>query len=277
MCLFLLIGLGSLLAKTANFTEASGRFLGFGRWCRRLILRPVEILVVFIFLAIAAPMPGIGLFRLVMPCLMATQYFGLPNNHLDEMAQTVPWQLAPNDREVARVYWEGSDEVVPHLGLDRIPLVGQVLEGTAHLLLGPTIVPWKLWAVPFVVWTCYICAYFVAAFCLVTLFRRHWEEEERLTFPMSSFAVEMIRPQGSLLSGHNFFRDPVVWTGFLLAVLYNTMSAMAAINPALPALGISYPLGNIFTESPWNAMRGFTIDPGARTGSGTTSRRRAGR
>jgi hypothetical protein len=109
------------------------------------------------------------------------------------------------------------------------------------------------------IWTFYICAYFIAAFCLVTLLRRHWEEEERLAFPMSNFAVEMIRPQGSLLSGHNFFRDPVVWIGFSLAVLYNAMSAMAAINPSLPALGISYPLGNIFTESPWNAMRGFTI------------------
>jgi hypothetical protein len=259
MCLFLLIGLGALLAKLADFTELSGRFRGFGRWCRSLILRPGEILVVFVFLAIAAAMPGIGLFRLVMPSLMVPQYYGMPNNHLTEMAQTIPWQLAPTNPEDARIYWEGSDAVIPSLGLERIPVVGPLLEGVSHFLLGPTIVPWKLWAVPFLIWTFYITSYFIAAFCLVTIFRRHWEEEERLMFPMSSFAVEMIRPQGSLLSGHNFYRDPVVWTGFLLAVLYNTMSALAAINPALPALGISYPLGNIFTESPWNAMRGFTI------------------
>ena len=259
MCLFLLLGLGALLGKAARFTEITGRFALLGHWCRRLILRPVEILVIFIFLAIAAPMSGIGLFRLVMPCIMATQYFGLPTNHLDEMSQTIPWQLAPGGYEVGRVYWEGSDAVIPTLGLDHIPIIGQALEGTAHLLLGVTIIPWKLWAVPFLVWTFYICSYFIAAFCLVTLFRRHWEEDERLSFPMSSFAVEMIRPQGSLLSGHNFYRDPVVWIGFSLAVLYNTMSAVAAVNPAVPALGISYPLGNIFTESPWNAMRGFTI------------------
>jgi len=259
MCLFLLIGVGALLAKVAHFTEISGQFTILGRWCRSLILRPGEMLVVFVFLAIAAAMPGIGLFRLVMPCLMAPQYFGQPNNHLTEMSQTIPWQLAPNNPEAARIYWEGSDAAIPTLGLDRLPVIGPVLEGTAHLLLGPTIVPWKLWAVPMLVWTFYLCAYFIAAFCLVTIFRRHWEEEERLMFPMSSFAVEMIRPQGSLLSGHNFYRDPVVWVGFSLAVLYNAMSALAAVNPGVPALGISYPLGNIFTESPWNAMRGFTI------------------
>lgn len=259
MCLFLLLGLGALLRKTARFTELSGRFVRFGDWCRRLILRPAEILVVFVFLAIAAPMPGIGIFRLVMPSLMAPQYFGMPNNHLSEMAQAIPWQLAPNDPEAARIYWEGGDATIPALGLDRVPLVGPALEGAAHLLLGPTLVPWRLWAVPFLLWTGYICAYLISAFCLITLFRKHWAEEERLSFPMSNFAVEMIRPQGSLLSGHNFYRDPVVWTGFSLAVAYNVMSAAAAINPALPALGISYPLGNIFTESPWNAMRGFTI------------------
>jgi hypothetical protein len=259
MSLFLLIGVGALLGKIANFTEVAGRFTGFGRWCRRQILRPGEMLVVFIFLAIAAAMPGIGLFRLVMPCIMAPQYYGLPNNHLTEMSQTIPWQLAPTNAEDARVYWEGTDAVIPYLGLDRIPVIGPVLEGTAHLLLGPTIVPWKLWAVPMLIWTFYISCYFIAAFCLVTLFRRHWEEEERLMFPMSSFAVEMIRPQGSLLSGHNFYRDPVVWTGFSLAVLYNTMNALKAINPSLPGLGISYPLGNIFTEAPWDTLRGFTI------------------
>jgi len=259
LALFALPGMAGLLAKLAERLEAGGRTSGLSRLCRRLVLTPGEILVVFVFLAITGAMPGVGLFRQVMPCLMVPQYFGTPQDHLQEMATHMPPAWAPTDPEVARAFWEGGGRAYPVYGFEHLPVIGPVLSGVMHFLLGPALVPWQHWRVPFILWTCYLSAYFISAFCLIALFRRTWEEDERLNFPVSSLAVEMLRPEGSLLSGLSFHRDPLVWLGFSLAVLYNAMNALKVFNPSLPALGISYPLGNIFTESPWDTMRGLAI------------------
>jgi hypothetical protein len=259
MALFLLLGLGGVLTKVAIRCEQRAGLARVGRLLRRLVLTRGEMLVVFVFLAITAAMPGVGLFRQVMPCLMVTQYFGTPQNHLAEMATFIPRQWAPTDPEIARIFWEGGDVSLPSFGLSRVPVVGSILEGAAQFLAGPSLVPWRHWRTPFLLWTAYLSLYFISAFCLVTLFRRYWEEDERLTFPVASFAVEMLRREGSLLSGVNFFRDPVVWTGFSLAILYNVLNALKVFNPAVPALGISYPIGSLFTESPWDTMNGLAI------------------
>lgn len=259
LALFALPAIAGLLARLAAHLETRRRHRVLARLCRRLVFSPGEILVVFVFLAITGAMPGVGLFRQVMPCLMAPQYFGTPQDHLDEMATHLPSAWAPTDPEVARVFWEGGGNGFPVYGFESLPLLGPLLTSVTHFLLGPTLVPWQHWRMPFLLWTCYLSVYFIAAFCLIALFRRTWEEDERLSFPVSSLAVEMLRPEGSLLSGKSFHRDPLVWLGFSLAVLYNAMNALKVFNPSLPALGISYPLGNLFTESPWDTMRGLSI------------------
>jgi len=258
LCLFLLPGLAAALTRLASSLDAGGHRRP-AELCRRLRLTHGETLVVFVFVAITAAMPGVGLFRQVMPNLMVTQYFGLPSDHLEEMARTIPRQWAPTDAEVARVFWEGSDVALPSLGVEHVPVVGPIVESVFRFVAGATLVPWRHWLTPIVVWTVYLSAYFIAAFCLVLLFRRAWEEDEHLNFPVSNFPVEMIEPERSQFSAIDFFRDPVVWTGLLAAVAYNVSNAVHVFNPGLPALGISYPLGRLFTESPWNAMRGLAI------------------
>ncbi|HQK92906.1 MAG TPA: hypothetical protein PLD23_05350 [Armatimonadota bacterium] len=259
LSLLLLLGVGGLATQFAQWCEARGVFLGLARRCRRLVLSRGELLVVFVFVAITAAMPGVGLFRQVMPCLMVPSYFGTPSDHLAEMARAIPPAWAVTDPEAARVFWEGGDRDVPAFGLSAVPLVGGLLEGAVRFLAGPSIVPWRYWRVPFAFWSCYLFAYFAAAFCLVTLFRRAWEDDERLGFPVANLPVEMIR-SGSGLSDHaGFFRDPVVWVGLSLAAIYNGMNVLHVFQPNVPALMIHFPLGSLFTEAPWDAMQGLAI------------------
>ncbi len=259
LCLFLIPAVGAMLATAASRLEARGGHRRLANALRRLRLTPGETLVVFVFVAITAAMPGVGLFRQVMPCLMVPQYFGQPADHLDEMARTIPALWAPTDPEVARVFWEGADVTPPTLGVGQIPVVGPLIESTWRFLAGPTLVPWEHWLGPFLVWSAYLSIYLITAFCLVTLFRRAWVNDEHLNFPVASFPVEMIDPERSQFARVGFFRDPVVWVGLGLAVLYNAFNAMHVFNPGIPALGISYPLGQLFTESPWDTMRGLSI------------------
>ncbi len=259
LSLFLITTIGGLIARAATRLEATGSSGRAVRALRRLRLSDGETLVVFVVVAITAAMPGVGLFRQVMPCLMVPQYFGQPLDHLAEMAGEIPTQWAPNDPEVARVFWEGEDVTPPTLGAEQVPVVGGAIEATFRFLAGPSLVPWRYWLIPFALWTAYLSAYFIAAFCLVTLFRRTWEDDEHLNFPVSDLAIEMIKPERSHFSQISLFRDPVVWVGFLIAIVYNGFNALHVFNPGIPALGISYPLGQLFTESPWNTMRGLSI------------------
>lgn len=258
LCLFALPALNALFGALAAWLTSRG-MTGAARTCRRCQLSHGETLVVYAVVAITAAMPGVGLFRQVMPCLMVPQYWGLPSDHLAEMATHIPPQWAPTDPEVARVFWEGGDVSLPNLGLAELPVIGPVLDAVYRFLAGPTLVPWQHWRVPFLLWTAYLSMYFIGAFCLVSLFRRTWEDDEHLNFPVSDLAVEMIQPRSSHFAQVSMFRDPVVWVGFLLAVVYNLFNALHVFNPAIPALGISYPLGNLFTESPWDTMRGLQV------------------
>jgi len=45
-----------------------------------------------------------------------------------------------------------------------------------------------------------------------------------------------------------------MWMGFGLAALHNLMNIAHAFNPAVPGLGLSYPVGQLFTERPWTAL-----------------------
>ncbi len=258
LVLFLFPGVAGLLRRLSKASE-DGRESWLTRVLRRLRLGHGEILVIFTFVAVTAAMPGVGLFRQVMPCLMVPQYFGQPSDHLTEMSKTIPTAWAPTDPEVARVFWEGEDVSPPTFGVESVPVIGGVLKSVVSFLTGPMIVPWQHWLIPMLLWTAYISSYLLAGFCLVTLFQRSWERDEHLNFPVSNLSVELIEPAQSRFSSLSFFRDPIVWIGLGIAIFYNALNALHAFNPGIPALGIAYPLGNLFTESPWNTMRGLRI------------------
>lgn len=259
LCLFLFPGIAGLVRRISDSLDERGPGSALARALRRVQLTHGEMLVVFTFVAITAAMPGVGVFRQVMPSLMGPQYFGQPSDHLAEMAQTIPTLWAPTDPEVARVFWEGEDVNAPTFGAERIPLIGPVLAAIVSFFTGPLLVPWQHWFWPVVTWTTWISIYLLTAFCLVTLFQRSWERDEHLNFPVSNLPVELIEPESSRFANLAFFRDPVVWIGLGVAVVYNGMNALAVFNPGIPALGIAYPLGDLFTESPWDTMRGLRV------------------
>lgn len=238
------------------------RIPGLGRLAAladRLTLTRHEILAVYLFLIVSCAMPSVGVIRLVLPCLMGLQYFGEPTNHYAEMAKYIPRSWAPTGEEAVLTFWEGSDRTPPASGLQHVPGVGPVIEGIWQFFAATVVVPWNEWGTPFVVWSLYLLCYFVSMFCLVCLFRRKWAEDERLQFPLATMSIEMVRTGKSPGTGVQFFRDPVMWTGFSIAVIYNGLNMLNAFNPAVPAMHLMYPIGSLFTEMPWRAMSGLAF------------------
>ncbi|MGD9497068.1 MAG: DUF6785 family protein [Armatimonadota bacterium] len=195
--------------------------------CRRRVLEAGEIAVAYIIVLVGIPLSSLGIVRPMLPSLTALRYFAEPSNNYAELAPLVPWWVAPTDEAVITSYFEGAAD-------ERVP--------------------WSAWGVPLGAWSAFLGCFFAALLALAVLLRRPWTEHDRLTYPIATFAVELVGREGAV-SPLPLLRNPLMWVGFGLAALFNALNVAQALSPSLPALGLSYPLGGLFTERPWSALQ----------------------
>lgn len=194
---------------------------------RRQVLPGREIAVAYIIVLVGIPLSSLGIVRPMLPSLTALRYFAEPSNHFAELAELVPSWVAPADEQVITEYFEAS----------------------------PTErVPWDAWIIPLGAWMVFLGAFFAVLIALAMLLRRPWTEHDRLSYPIATFAVELVGREGAV-SPLPLLRDPLMWTGFGLVAIFDGLNLAQAINPGLPAFGLSYPLGTLFTERPWSALQ----------------------
>ena len=193
---------------------------------RRLDLPQADVLLVYVFLCIAVTCASVGVVRLLMPSLTAAQYFASHDNDLGLISTHLPTWLVPQDQQAIRDMYEGAD--------------GEVI-------------PWRAWIMPLSFWTLFLLITFLAMLGLTSVFRRRWAEKEHLVFPIVHLVVDISDQRGSRLATA-FFRNPVMWTGFALAAMYNIANIIHAWNPSVPAMGRGYSIAALFTERPWSAV-----------------------
>lgn len=195
----------------------------------RLALNRAEMLVIYVFLTLSVALTSGGALREFMPELTALEYFASPENGWAEYVQYQPDWLFPKGEEVVRGYYEGTEAGVP----------------------------WGAWVGPLAAWSVMFLLMLGGLVCLGVLFYDEWAGSERLQFQLTELPLSMTssgREGGRGRGIPQLWRDPVMWTGFSLAALHNLMNIANAFNPAVPALGLSYPIGGLFTERPWTAL-----------------------
>ncbi len=192
----------------------------------RLALSRAELLVVYVFLTLSVALTSGGALREFMPELTALEYFASPENGWAEYVQYQPDWLFPHGAEVVRGYYEGTEAGVP----------------------------WQAWLVPLSAWSVFFLLMLGGLICVGVLFYDEWAYSERLQFQLTELPLSMTAPKHQDRRIPQLWHDPVMWTGFGLAALHNLMNITNAFNPAVPALGLSYPLGQLFTEQPWTAL-----------------------
>lgn len=194
---------------------------------RRLGLARREMVLIYFFVAIGSMMASLGVMRMVIPCATVPQYFAAPDNDLEILQEHIPQWLYPDDSEAVQDLWEAKD--------------------------GP--VPWGAWVGPALHWMFFLTLLWATTLCLTVVMRKPWVEDERLSFPLLYLPLDLTEGISGRTEGLSFFRDPLMWTGFLLAVIFNVINIINSLNPAFPAPGRSYDLGGLFTERPWSAIQ----------------------
>lgn len=118
-------------------------------------------------------------------------------------------------------------------------------------------IPWNAWLVPLVAWGLFIFALYTMLACLSVMLRAQWAEHEALAFPLLRLPLELTedvdRPDQYGVLGR-FFRNPLMWIGFGVAVFISLLNGLNVYYPDVPAVPLDINTGPLFTEAPWNQI-----------------------
>lgn len=194
-------------------------------------LRPAELAVIYVMMVFSAMIASRGLTEDVYPTLAGLNYLATPANHWESLyfshikPSLVPWDPARGAvQPVVRYYYEG------------LPL------GAA--------VPWGAWLLPTALWLILYGLVYMCFMGLAAVVYKLWADEEHLSFPLVSLPLEMIGEQSG-----GFLRNPLLWIGFALPVLYFGLKGLRGIWPTFPLLRVQQSLR--FNQAPWSSM-GYT-------------------
>lgn len=191
-----------------------------------------ELLVVYGMVATGSSLVGHDCMQMVVPTIAHAAYFSTPENRWGEM-------------------------IVPHL--PRWLTISELSDSVKGFEQGhSTLYDWsniEMWLVPIGAWSVFLISVIVAMLSMVVLLRRHWVDNERLTYPIAQIPILITEGGGS----NALFRSRLFWGGFALAAGIDLLNGLATFFPNLPLINVK--MTNItpwFTSPPWKAM-GWTV------------------
>ncbi len=178
---------------------------------RPLALGQTELVVIFTMIVMSSGIASIDLAQKLIPMIVGPFYYATPENHYSlYLLPNIPEWMAPRDPRVVTGLFEAW-----HLDL-----------------------PWRAWLVPLGAWSAFTLATYTLMMCTITIFRRQWVNRERLLFPLVAVPLEVIDPAPRKRLLNDFFRNPFMWGGLLLAMGLHSYNALHAYYPSLPEMEV---------------------------------------
>jgi len=200
-----------------------------------LSLTSTELAFVFAVLSVIASVPHevgihfyLNLIGLVYYSSPHSQWFGLFTSHL-------PGYLVPSTNF-------------------RDPVILYAYEG----MPAGAKIPLADWLIPLLAWTPYIFGVYVLLVFLCLLFARHWEEHERLLYPLVQVPKELagITHESSVRS---IFKSPLFWFGFVIATLPYSLRGLHLYFPFIPDPQPQRNSGILFATGPLTAFNNIDL------------------
>ena len=193
----------------------------------RRSLSPRELLLIYIMLTTGTVIASSGGMHFLIPALSAPFYYATSTNEWGRFHKFInPWLALK--------------------GVPRPALVGFYRDEIPA--------PVVYWVKPFLFWWGFLSLYLLCTLFLVSLLRRRWIEEEKLTFPTVVVPAEVTLNQRSL------FRNRTFLAGLAIPFLIGTINTLHLNFPLLPQIQVrAIPIHQFFTEPPWSAMGYFAL------------------
>ena len=199
------------------------------RWLRRRAFSRSEIALALIMVMVASSVPSIGYATILLPLLVAPQYFATPENRWSSLFQQyIPSWFVPQGKDVVKPFYEG---LAPHHSI-----------------------PWQAWLVPLTVWAVYALLFWGSYFFLGCLLRKQWIEHERLTFPLAQVPLDILGPSERPAGMTPFLRNKLMWLGFLLTFAFHANNSLHTYFGFFPEFKLTdIAIGKGFVAFPLNA------------------------
>ncbi len=206
---------------------------------KRLAFSRNEALTVYITCLFSSLVPGHGSENFIIPNLIAPFYFATRENKWLEFLGPYlkPWvtPALTSNGEVNRT----------------------VVDGYYTGLRAGEAIPWGAWLVPMAFWMSFVLVSYVMLGCLSVMLRAQWAEREALAFPLLRLPLQLTedldRPDRFGMLGR-FFRNPMMWSGFVIAVFIQAVRGLNLYYPDVPTIPLEINMGPMFSEPPWNQI-----------------------
>lgn len=190
----------------------------------RWALTQSEMLGFYVTLAVGSVLAGMDMGQGLVTVMTTRGWFANPQNRWATIFRDYPpaW-LQITDYGALRGFYEG----------------GTTLYRAQFL---------RAWVAPVAWWSAFAGVLVTALLCLSTLFRKRWQEEERLSFPVAQIPLALMGRERA------FFRTSLFWFGFGAAAAIDVVAGLQFLYPQVPALrtGITDMLA-YFPAFPWRA------------------------
>jgi len=232
---------GAALAALINIWEPFGYYVSRGLWMRfgyisvavllpfvllvfpvnitlrlispRLAFAPWELVIIFSMGMVAAIFPSLGLVGFLMSYISAPFYYASPENFWATwMSQTMPRWLAPADTGLA-VQW--------------------LFNG----MPGGERIPWGAWVTPLFWWGILIAALFLCSFCIMSILRRQWVDNERLSYPLAELPMLLMEKKKGQSVWPAVAYKRLFWIGFAIpffVICWNMVAYFKLDFPRIP-------------------------------------------
>ncbi|NKB71133.1 MAG: hypothetical protein GKR89_29025 [Candidatus Latescibacteria bacterium] len=168
-------------------------------------LRQGELLLVYIMMVMASPIPTVFNARLISQ-LAAPFYFATPENDWQPLIHPhLPTWMMPHQLGDAQSFFEGM--------------------GPAYT------VPWGAWLPVLIAWQPFVWALFLVMIATMVILRRQWIDNERLVYPLVQVPLAMTEMGTKGQRIPPFFKNRVMWAGFALAATWSTLHGLYAYFP----------------------------------------------
>ncbi|HIM57437.1 MAG TPA: hypothetical protein EYM39_12100 [Candidatus Latescibacteria bacterium] len=196
---FILVGVANVLFKVAL------PFLALGRR---------ELIVVYIMMIVASAIPTMGLTEYLLPIISGAHYYATPENEWVTLIHPyVREWMVPQSAQAVKWFYEGAPR-----GMG---------------------VPWAVWARPLCWWGILLLALYLVMVSFMVIIRRQWMERERLIYPIVQVPIELVREGDAPSLLPPFFRDPVMWAGFLIPAVVSSLNALHTYFNFIPAVSLT--------------------------------------
>ena len=197
------------------------------RWLfPRIGLHQGEMLVLYVMLSISSVVAGVGNYGFFLPFLSHLFFDATPSNRLERFYPLLPSWFGPRDKDtILKPFYEGHSSMF-------------------HLVFI------QAWAKPLIIWGFFFLVLVWTMLCMAAILRRQWADNEHLSFPVIYLPVEMTRTDGA------FYRNHLLWLGFAVPFVIQSMNSLNSIFPSVPCWQINrlQSLGDFFRNRPWNGI-----------------------